>query len=56
MALPRPEGVRCLVIAAQGETVSRKRNGLVLHRFHSALPSGSRSVWMCVWVWVCGWV
>jgi len=38
---PRPEGIRCLVLAAHGNTVSRKRNGGVLHRFPSTLPSGS---------------
>eukprot|EP00455_Lapot_gusevi_P024753 TRINITY_DN2582_c0_g6_i3.p1 TRINITY_DN2582_c0_g6~~TRINITY_DN2582_c0_g6_i3.p1 ORF type:complete len:308 (+),score=28.57 TRINITY_DN2582_c0_g6_i3:73-996(+) len=40
-AVPRPEGLRCLVIASGGQTVSRKRNGSVLHRFASALPCGS---------------
>ncbi len=38
---PRPEGTRCLVIANRGLTVSRKRNGQLLHRFPSALPNGS---------------
>lgn len=41
--LPRPEGTRCLVVSAGGRTVSRKRNGCVLHRFNSALPHGQRS-------------
>jgi len=39
--LPRPEGTRCLVVSSRGLTVSRKRNGTVLHRFPSALPDGS---------------
>lgn len=42
-ARPRPEGTRCLVVAAYGNTVSRKRNGGVLHRFSSSLPCGSGS-------------
>mmetsp|Transcript_4173 Transcript_4173/g.15000 ORF Transcript_4173/g.15000 Transcript_4173/m.15000 type:complete len:425 (+) Transcript_4173:127-1401(+) len=42
IVLPRPEGVRCLIIASGGSTVSRQRNGKMLHRFPSALPSGSR--------------
>lgn len=45
-AIPRPEGARCLVIANGGETISRKRNGAILHRFPSAFPSGSRSDWI----------
>ena len=40
---PRPEGKRCLVIAAKGKTVTRKRNGAVLGRFESNLPNGSRA-------------
>jgi snurportin-1 len=48
MVMPRPEGVRCLVIATGGETVSRKRNGVILHRFASSLPAGSRFV--CLFV------
>jgi len=39
---PRPEGKRCIVVAAKGVTTSRTRNGMVLHRFQSALPNGSR--------------
>jgi snurportin-1 len=39
--IPRPEGQRCLVVAANGKTISRLRNGSVLHRFQSALPNGS---------------
>ena len=38
-----PEGERCLVIASKGNTVSRRRNGSVLHRFPSLLPNGSRA-------------
>ena len=40
--IPRPEGKRCLVVAANGKTTSRLRNGSVLHRFQSSLPNGSR--------------
>jgi len=35
------EGQRCLVSASCGSTLSRLRNGRVLHRFSSCLPSGS---------------
>ena len=42
LVLPRPAGVRCIVVASGGSTVSRQRNGKILHRFPSALPSGSR--------------
>lgn len=38
--LPRPEGIRCLVIANHGITISRTKNGSVLHRFRSDLPGG----------------
>jgi snurportin-1 len=38
---PRPEGVRCIVVTAHGQTVSRDRNGAVLHWFESSLPDGS---------------
>lgn len=41
-ALPRPEGQRCLVVAAEGRTVSRTRSGSLLHTFPSALPGGAR--------------
>ena len=37
----RPNGVRCLVIAAQGATVSRGMDGKVIERFNSLLPGGS---------------
>ena len=40
--MPRPEGHRCLVISSQHTTISRHRNGSVLHKFSSALPNGSR--------------
>lgn len=40
--MPRPAGKRCLVIAAEGKTVSRQRNGAVFHAgFSSCLPGGS---------------
>ncbi|XP_010037423.2 snurportin-1 [Eucalyptus grandis] len=39
----RPAGKRCFVVSADGITVSRLRNGSVLHRFPSALPGGSRT-------------
>jgi len=38
----KPEGPRCLVVAAKGRTFSRKKNGRILHSFHSVLPNGSR--------------
>uniref|UniRef100_A0A7N0UY15 Snurportin-1 n=1 Tax=Kalanchoe fedtschenkoi TaxID=63787 RepID=A0A7N0UY15_KALFE len=38
----RPAGKRCIVVSSKGTTVSRLRNGAVLHHFPSALPSGSR--------------
>jgi snurportin-1 len=41
--LPRPEGKRALVVACNGKTVSRLRNGRRLHHFPSALPGGSRA-------------
>ncbi len=41
LILPRPEGIRVLVMSNAGVTVSRKRNGALLHRFPSALPGGS---------------
>jgi hypothetical protein len=41
--LPRPEGKRALVVASNGKTVSRLRNGRRLHHFPSALPGGSRA-------------
>ncbi|KAM1978829.1 hypothetical protein ACFX16_015475 [Malus domestica] len=39
----RPSGKRCFVVSSDGATISRQRNGSVLHRFPSALPNGSRS-------------
>ncbi|XP_051149597.1 uncharacterized protein LOC127264189 [Andrographis paniculata] len=39
----RPAGKRCFVVSSNGITVSRLRNGSMLHRFPSALPNGSRS-------------
>ncbi|XP_073313007.1 uncharacterized protein [Primulina huaijiensis] len=39
----RPSGKRCFVVSSNGTTVSRLRNGTMLHRFLSALPNGSRS-------------
>ncbi|KAL6175040.1 hypothetical protein ACLB2K_051683 [Fragaria x ananassa] len=41
--LPRPAGKRCFVVSSDGTTISRQRNGTVLHRFPSALPHGSRN-------------
>jgi len=42
VCVPLPKGgKRCLVIAAKGQTTSRLRNGAVLHRFSSTLPSGN---------------
>ncbi|XP_057480600.1 uncharacterized protein LOC130767674 [Actinidia eriantha] len=39
----RPAGKRCFVVSSNGTTVSRLRNGSLLHRFPSALPSGART-------------
>ncbi|KAJ0988864.1 hypothetical protein J5N97_007220 [Dioscorea zingiberensis] len=39
---PRPAGKRCFVVSSNGTTVSRLRNGSVLHYFPSALPNGAR--------------
>eukprot|EP00249_Psilotum_nudum_P017860 c26526_g1_i2 orf=34-1209(+) len=41
--LARPAGKRCIVVSSHGTTVSRLRNGRVLHCFPSALPNGSRA-------------
>jgi snurportin-1 len=42
VCVPVPSGgKRCLVISAKGQTTSRLRNGAVLHRFSSGLPSGN---------------
>lgn len=43
LVMPRPEGRRCLVIAAHGSTAVRTRTGVLLGRFPSCLPGGSRS-------------
>ena len=39
--LARPEGKRCLIVAARGKTVSRLGHGEVLHRWRSGVPCGS---------------
>ncbi|CAA2979025.1 Hypothetical predicted protein [Olea europaea subsp. europaea] len=39
----RPAGKRCFVVSSNGTTISRLRNGSMLHRFPSALPSGART-------------
>ncbi|EXB98025.1 hypothetical protein L484_005514 [Morus notabilis] len=39
----RPSGKRCFVVASNGTTISRQRNGSVLHHFPSALPNGART-------------
>lgn len=39
----RPAGKRCIVVSSNGTTVSRERNGSILHHFPSALPSGART-------------
>ncbi|CAI5483887.1 unnamed protein product [Closterium sp. Yama58-4] len=41
--MPRPDGRRCLVVSANGTTVSRLRNGRIHHRFPSHLPNGARA-------------
>eukprot|EP00944_MAST-04C_sp_MAST-4C-sp1_P006883 g6883.t1 len=38
--IPRVEGRRCLVISSHGRTVSRDKNGMVIHHFLSRLPNG----------------
>ncbi|GLU18529.1 hypothetical protein SLE2022_348250 [Rubroshorea leprosula] len=39
----RPAGKRCFVVSSNGTTVSRQRNGSILHHFPSALPAGART-------------
>ncbi|EEF51792.1 snurportin-1 [Ricinus communis] len=39
----RPAGKRCFVVSCNGTTVSRQRNGSILHRFPSALPNGAKT-------------
>ncbi|URE13383.1 Snurportin 1 [Musa troglodytarum] len=39
----RPAGSRCFVVSSNGTTISRLRNGSVLHYFPSSLPNGSRT-------------
>ncbi|KAI3765978.1 hypothetical protein L2E82_16025 [Cichorium intybus] len=39
----RPSGKRCFVVSSNGTTVSRLRNGSLLHRFPSSLPNGART-------------
>ncbi|KAG9445975.1 hypothetical protein H6P81_012103 [Aristolochia fimbriata] len=39
----RPAGKRCFVVSSNGTTVSRLRNGSILHYFPSALPNGART-------------
>ena len=38
----RPSGKRCFVVCSNGTTISRLRNGSILHRFPSALPNGAK--------------
>ena len=42
--IPRVEGRRCLVISSRGRTVSRDKNGMVIHHFLSRLPTAARMV------------
>eukprot|EP00736_Rhodelphis_marinus_P010282 Rmarinus@m.5368 len=42
--VPRPEGKRCLVVAARGRTTVRSQSGDILERFHSMLPSGGSRI------------
>ncbi|XP_055821786.1 uncharacterized protein LOC129890242 [Solanum dulcamara] len=39
----RPAGKRCFVVSSNGTTISRLRNGILLHHFPSALPNGART-------------
>ncbi|XP_021775892.1 snurportin-1-like isoform X1 [Chenopodium quinoa] len=41
--LARPAGKRCFIVSTNGTTISRQRNGIVLHHFPSALPCGART-------------
>ncbi|GMJ00104.1 hypothetical protein like AT4G24880 [Hibiscus trionum] len=41
--LARPAGKRCFVVSSNGTTVSRERNGSILHYFPSALPAGAKT-------------
>lgn len=41
LAVPRPEGRHCLVVASNGITVARDSHGFLLARFQSDLPGGS---------------
>lgn len=41
ICMPRPEGIRCLIISHGGITVTRRKNGNILHKFKSFLPGGS---------------
>ncbi|KAI7897528.1 uncharacterized protein BX663DRAFT_527975 [Cokeromyces recurvatus] len=38
-----PIGKRCLVTSGNGQTIARSRNGNIIKRFQSILPSGSRT-------------
>jgi snurportin-1 len=40
LALPRPEGPRCLLVAGGGTTAARDRAGVLLERLRSGLPGG----------------
>lgn len=40
LATPRPEGLRCLVIAARGRTTIRAKSGALLHTVATGLPGG----------------
>lgn len=42
-AMPRPEGKRCVLVAARGSTTSRTTSGDLLERFESHLPGGGRA-------------
>lgn len=39
----RPSGKRCFVVSSNGTTISRLRNGSILHRFPSSLPNGAKT-------------
>ncbi|KAI5069245.1 hypothetical protein GOP47_0015546 [Adiantum capillus-veneris] len=41
--MARPAGERCIVVSSNGATVSRLRNGHILHCFPSALPNGAKT-------------
>jgi hypothetical protein len=57
LVVPRPEGRHCIVVAADGHTAARGRDGSLMHRFQSGLhggclasklPSGGGTILDCI--------